>query len=53
MLEAIVLGMCSSTDEGLLESLLSRHVDEGAPKLPTPPPDAPRVTKKFARRAKH
>ncbi len=51
--EAIVLGMCSSTDEGLLESLLSRHVDEGAPKLPTPPPDAPRATKKFARRAKH
>jgi transcriptional regulator with XRE-family HTH domain len=51
--EAIVLGMCSSTEEGLLESLLSLHVDEGTPKVFTPPPDSPRAPKKSARRTKH
>jgi transcriptional regulator with XRE-family HTH domain len=51
--EAIVLGMCSSTEEGLLESLLSLHVDEGASKVLTPPPDSPRAPKKFTRRTKH
>jgi hypothetical protein len=27
--EAIVLGVCSSADEGLMESLLTLHDDEG------------------------
>jgi transcriptional regulator with XRE-family HTH domain len=30
--EATVLGVCSSTDEGLMESLLSLHGEAGAPK---------------------
>jgi hypothetical protein len=34
--EAIVLGVCSSTDESLLESLLSLHAE------PSPPVSAPK-----------
>jgi hypothetical protein len=38
--EATVLGMCSSTDESLLDSLMSLHSDESpsvSPKLVEPP----------------
>jgi transcriptional regulator with XRE-family HTH domain len=34
--EATVLGVCSSTDESLMESLLSLHGDSGAPKSVKP-----------------
>jgi hypothetical protein len=34
--EAIVLGMCSSTDESLLESLLSLHAEPAVPPSATP-----------------
>ncbi|MGA2708329.1 MAG: helix-turn-helix domain-containing protein [Steroidobacteraceae bacterium] len=49
--EAIVLGICSSTDESLLESLLSLHVDEPASAASTPP-DAARPAKRSVKRSK-
>jgi transcriptional regulator with XRE-family HTH domain len=39
--EATVLGMCSSTDESLMESLLSLHGDAGAVTQAKPAPVAP------------
>ena len=39
--EAMVLGVCSSTDEGLMESLMSLHGDTGA-STPAKPADAAR-----------
>jgi transcriptional regulator with XRE-family HTH domain len=44
--EATVLGMCSSTDEGLLDSLMSLHGEVSPPmppKLAEPPPPRPHV----------
>jgi len=44
--EATVLGMCSSTDEGLLDSLMSLHGEVSPPmppKLGEPPPPRPHV----------
>jgi transcriptional regulator with XRE-family HTH domain len=44
--EATVLGMCSSTDEGLLDSLMSLHGEVSPPMLPKlaePPPPRPHV----------
>jgi transcriptional regulator with XRE-family HTH domain len=49
--EAIVLGMCSSTDESLLESLLSLHGDPDA-STSLPPADAVRLVKKSIKKAK-
>jgi transcriptional regulator with XRE-family HTH domain len=48
--EAIVLGMCSSTDESLLESLLSLH---GEPAVPPPATSAdPAHSKKAAKKGR-
>lgn len=52
--EATVLGVCSSTDESLMDSLMSLHGDvtptlppklAGTPKLATPPKPATKLTK--------
>jgi hypothetical protein len=49
--EAIVLGVCSSTDESLLESLLTLHGDPDDPAA-TVPSDVARQTKKSPKKAR-
>lgn len=49
--EAIVLGVCSSTDESLLESLLTLHGDPDEPGASTSS-EAPRAAKKPSRKTK-
>src|SRR5258708_27394910 len=47
--EAVVLGVCSSTDEGLIHSLMSLHGDAEAPA----PANAPEPTRAPVKAVKH
>jgi transcriptional regulator with XRE-family HTH domain len=49
--EATVLGVCSSPDESLMQSLLSLH-GEGEPAAPAPPSDGAHPAKKAAKKGK-
>ena len=49
--EAVVLGVCSSTDEGLIHSLMSLHGESGSA-LPSNPQEPTRAPFKAVKKAK-